>query len=254
MQLRTILLRAKYGDFDDEFFIKFVDNANFVANFLSKRIRGCHVTTDGTYNMVNIQITNSQDSCQIKSVNSLSVEVHVTIEELTKYLKMRKEEERYEFYLSLLEKGYKVATKLKPIPVNTLLALHEEFRKNNYKNERLFKKKQIKEYGIKVMLIHTMTTYDYQLMLYVYNFKNDLLGKGCIYKTLPDEILFDKNVRHLIVEDGKLIVTDFLDQPQFVCQLEDLSKGIVNAVCVDENTKKYIPNDENKEKFERLRW
>lgn len=104
------------------------------------------------------------------------------------------------------------------------------------------------------MLIHTMTTYDYQLMLYVYNVKNNLLGKGCIYKTLPDEILFDKNVRHLIVEDGKLIVTDFLDHPQFVCRLGDLSKGIVNAVCVDENTKKYIPNDENKEKFERLRW
>lgn len=136
MQLRSIFLRAKYGDFDDEFFIKFVDNANFVANFLSKKIRGYHVTTDGTYNMVNIQITNSQDSCQIKSVNSLSVEVHVTIEEISKYLKMRKEKERYEFYLSLLEKGYKVAAKLKPIPVNTLLALHEEFRENNYKNER----------------------------------------------------------------------------------------------------------------------
>ena len=52
MQLRSIFLRAKYGDFDDEFFIKFVDNANFVANFLSKKIRGYHVTTDGTYNMV----------------------------------------------------------------------------------------------------------------------------------------------------------------------------------------------------------
>ena len=254
MQLRSIFLRAKYGDFDDNFFIAFIDNANFVCNFLSKRIRSFHISTDGTYNMINVNITNGPDSCQIKSVNSLYVDIHVTDEEIKSYLNTKRPELRYQYYLLLLEKGYRVAAKLKPIPIDILLSLHDEFQRNGYVNERLFKKKQIKEFGIKVILNHVMTSYDYNLMLYVYNINNVLLGKGCIYRTLPDEILFDKNVRHLVVDDGKLIVTDFLDQPQFVCQLEDLSKGIVNAVCVDEHTKKYMPNEENKEKFERLRW
>ena len=56
------------------------------------------------------------------------------------------------------------------------------------------------------------------------------------------------------IKDGYLIVTDFLDHPQFVCSLDDLSKGIVKSVCVDENTRKYIYNEENAEAFERLKW
>ena len=82
----------------------------------------------------------------------------------------------------------------------------------------------------------------------------ELIGKDSIYETFPDDILFNKNVRHLVIDDNKLIVTDFLDHPQFVCDLNDLSKGIVKSVCVDENTKKYIPNENNKDEFERLKW
>ena len=105
------------------------------------------------------------------------------------------------------------------------------------------------------MLKHELTSYDYKLMLYIYDLKtNKSIGKGCVYQTFPDSILFDKNVRHLLIEDGKLIITDFLDHPQFVCELSDLSKGIIKSVCVDEKTRKYIPNEENREKFERLKW
>ena len=45
-----------------------------------------------------------------------------------------------------------------------------------------------------------------------------------------------------------------LNHPQFVCSLDDLSRGIVKSVCVNENTKKYLPNEQNAEKFERLKW
>ena len=103
-------------------------------------------------------------------------------------------------------------------------------------------------------LTHVLTSYHYQLKLLIHNLDNEYIGEGCIYKTLPDEIFFKKKVRHLIVENGKLIVSDFLDYPQFVCKLSDLQKGIVKAICVDEHTKKYIPNENNKEMFERLKW
>ena len=58
----------------------------------------------------------------------------------------------------------------------------------------------------------------------------------------------------LIIDKEKIIITDFLDKPQFVCSLNDLSKGIINSVCVDEKTKKYIPNEQNMAEFERLKW
>lgn len=254
MELRNILLQAEYGIYDDNFFITFHDNVNFISNYLSKRIRSCHIKTDGSYNLLCISLTTSESSSRIESINALSVNLHFSLDDKKRYLQLKDEKERFELYLSLFEKGYRIAEKHKPIPTELLLSLHSEFRKNDYKNERLFKKKQIKEHGIKVELIHSMTSYDYQLMLFVYNLKNNLIGQGCIYKTLPDEILFDKNVRNLLIDDGKLIVSDFLNHPQFVCSLDDLSRGIVKSVCVNENTKKYIPNEQNAEKFERLKW
>lgn len=258
MNYRYIILYAGssgFGSgFGDEFDNKFNYNTWFISNYLSLRIRKMHIPADEKFNMFYCNITNGDESVKLESNSVLNVKIHVGNDEIEKYLTLSSEKERYEFYLSLLEKGYNLASKSHKIPNNVFLALHQEFRENGYKNERLFKKKQFKEQGIKIELTHSLTSYSYNLILSVYNMHGILIGRNSIYETYPDDIFFNKNVRNVVVEDGKLIVTDFLDQPQFVCQLEDLSKGIVNAVCVDENTKKYIPNDENKEKFERLRW
>ena len=254
MELRHISLRAEHGAYDDTFFISFFDNSNFVSNFLSRKIRNYHVATDGTYNMICVSVTTGNDSCRLESVNSLSVSIHFSIEEKNRYLKIKNETERFELYLSLLEKGYYIANTMRAIPIETLLTLHDEFRNNNYRNERLFKKKRIKEYGITVTLIHAMTSYDYQLKLFVHNSCEELIGEGCIYKTLPDELLFDKKVRNLAIREGKLIILDFLNHPQFECSLNDLSTGVINPICLDENTKKYMPNETNRDKFERLKW
>ena len=91
-------------------------------------------------------------------------------------------------------------------------------------------------------------------MIYVYNTNRQLIGDGCIYKTFPDSTLFGKTVRHLVIDDDKLIITDFLNHPMFVCNLEDLAQGIVKSECVDEHVRKYIPCEENRAEFERLRW
>lgn len=254
MEIRYISLHPNFEDFGDEFSITFHDNANFICNYLAKRIRSYHIKTDGSYNLLWVCLTTGEDRCWTESVNALHTNIHFSMDNMKRYLQMKDKTERYEFYLSLLERGYRVAERLKPIPTDLLLSLHDEFRQNGYKNERLFKKKQIREYGIKVALYHVMTTTDYQLMLYVYNLRNELIGQGCIYKTLPDELIFVKTVRHLMIENGQLIITDFLDHPQFVCQLRDLSKGIVDAICVDESTKEDFPNENNKDKFERLIW
>lgn len=254
MELKHISLRADYGAYDDIFFISFFDNANFISNFISKQIRSYHIKTDGTYNAIAINITTNNCSCKIVSVKTLDVKLQFTMEEKSHYLRIKNEIERFEFYLSLLEAGYRLAETLKPIPRDILLSIHDEFRKNGYKNESLFKKKRLGEYGIKIELTHVLTSYSYNLVLSVYDLDGILKGKNSIYETLPDEILFNKNVRHLVIDDKKLIVTDFLDHPQFVCDLNDLSKGIVKSVCVDENTKKYIPNENNKDEFERLKW
>lgn len=254
MILRYIALRAEYGLYDDAFFHVFMDNVRFISNYLSRRIRSYHVETDGTFNMLSVSITPLTDSCQLESENVLAVKVYLNKDSMDKYMEMKDEMKRFEFYLSILEKGYIIASRNKNIPLEILLNLHQEFRLGGYRNEKLFKTKLIKEYGIKLKLLHVLSSYDYRLIMYVYNLKNVLIGEGTIYQTLPDEILFDKNVRNLEMDNNNLIVTDFLNHPQFVCSLDDLRKGIVKSECVDEHTREYISNEKNAADFERLKW
>lgn len=258
MNYRYIILYAScsgFGSgFGDEFDYKFNYNTWFVSNYLSLKIRKLHIPSDGKYNMFYCNITKEKDSVRVLSPAFLDVKVHMEEDEKNQYLSFSTDVERHEFYLSLLERGYQLASKVRTIPIDLFHKLHQEFREGGYKNERLFKKKQLRDYGIKIELNHVLTSYSYNLILSVYNLCGELMGRDSIYETFPDDIFFNKNVRHLVIEDGKLIISDFLNHPQFVCDLKDLSKGIVKSVCVDENTKKYIPNDNNKEEFEKLRW
>ena len=259
MNLRRIILQAScsgYGSgYGDEFDDKFNYNTWFVSNFLSRQIRKMKIPTDGPYNTLFCYITKNINSCKlIEHLNNLEIGIHFSETAYNRYMGMKAEHERFRFYLSLLEKGYQIASAYHYIPFNEIRKLHQALEDSGYKNEWLFKKKRIKEYGITITLEHVLTTYDYRLMLKVSDLKNNLLGEGPIYVTYPDDIFFNKNVRHLVVEQGRLIVTDFLDIPQFVCDLRELQKGIVKSKCVYEHTRKYIPNDDNRWEFERLKW
>ena len=112
----------------------------------------------------------------------------------------------------------------------------------------------LREHGIKVILEHVLTQYEYNLRLTVTTLKGEYVNSGSIYTTYPDDIFFNKNVRKVVVTESKLLVADFLDYPQFECLLDDLAQGIIRSTCLDENTKLYIPNEDNIEKFRKLRW
>lgn len=258
MNYRYIILWAGnsgFGSgFGDEFDRKFTYNTWFISNYLSLRVRKLHIPTDGPYNMLFCNITKKENHVKEKAVSSLSVNIHVEDEEIEKYLNMSNEVDRFQYYLSLLERGYKLASVSHDIPIDSFLNLHQELRNNNYKNERLFKKKQLRDYGIRIELVHELTSYSYNLVLSVYDLQGNLMGKNSIYETLPDDIYFNKNVRHLIIDKNNLVVTDFLNKPQFVCSLNDLGNGIIKSECVNDNTRKYIYNEQNAEKFERLKW
>ena len=244
MNYRYIILFAGssgFGSgFGDEFDSKFNYNTWFISNYLSLHVRKLHIPTDGPYNMFYCNITKEEESVKIMSTSSLNVKIHVEKEEIDKYLNQSTETRRYEYYLTLLERGYKLASLFRNIPVDVFLSIHQNFRENGYKNERLFAKKILRNMGIKIELYHVLTSYSYNLVLFVYDMKGNVIGKNSIYETFPDDIHFSKNVRHLVIDNENLVITDFLGKPQFVCSLKDLSIGIVKSECVDNNTMIYI--------------
>ena len=205
--------------------------------------------------MLFCSITKGGDGCKVeKSVKSLTVNLHLSEVDFIRYSEMFDEHQRFEFYLSLLERAYAIADTAKAIPVNELLDLHQRFREENYTCSIFFKKKTINKYSIKICLNHVCTSYDYRLVLSVYNKKNNLLGEDYIFQTYPDSIFIHYNVRHLVITDSSLLITDFIDKPQIECKLTDLASGVISPIYLDDNTEKYIYSEKTKAKFDALRW
>lgn len=259
MNYRYVILSAEreynHSGLNSAFVNRFRYNTWFICNYLSLQIRKLHIPSNGPYNMFGCRITKENSSVKEVCVDCLEVKLHVDEDELSNYMNMKDEAVRFEYYLSLLERAYRLATSTgRNIPMDVFLKLHQDFREGGYRNERLFKKKQLRDYGIKIELHHVLTSYSYNLILSIYDMHNQLISKGSIYETYPDDIFFNKTVRHLEFEDGKMIVTDFLDHPQFVCSLEDMAKGIIKSECVDDHTRKYIPNADNQVDFDKLKW
>ena len=55
-----------------------------------------------------------------------------------------------------------------------------------------------------------LTQYEYNLRLTVTTLKGEYVNSRSIYTTYPDDILFNKIVRKVVVTESKLLVADFL--------------------------------------------
>jgi hypothetical protein len=81
--------------------------------------------------MISVNPTSDElKDCQIVPEDVLKVYVPF---DKKKYDKI-KGTENCEYYLELLEKGFREASEFKDVPLNSLLSLSSEFRENGYKN------------------------------------------------------------------------------------------------------------------------
>lgn len=253
MKLRYIRLIAEdlNNDIDSKDFLPYFDfNCCFVSNYLSKAIRKLHIETEDSYKMILVDLSFKRSSCKVSRItNVLYIHLPVLREEMEHYKRMKNLEERYEFYLSLLERGYKFASTVKKIPMESLLMLHQQFRENCYKNEWLFKKKQVRDLGLYLFLKCYFTTFDFHLELEAYDLKQkELFCKGVILRTYPDEIGFRKIFEQIVIEDKQLIILDFLSHPSFKIDLIKIRNGEFNVNQIEWK----IEHDDNY--FKRFIW
>jgi len=211
-------------DYDSGYQEPFRDNFNlnsrFISNYLSIQIRKLKTETDGAFNMISIIPTiDIKDSCKIVGEKALRARVSFNRDA---YERMG-EIEKYEYYLQLLEEGYKVCAKHKKIPLEQLLKLHQDFRNNGYKNEWLHKKKKFKEQGIEVTLNCFFTSFDFQLVMSVSDIKSKTeLVSGTVIRTLSNEVCFAHLFKDVIVENDKIFITNSHDEPKFMFDVTDI--------------------------------
>ena len=250
MKIRYISLHIKHpfysGFSDEDFNDEFNWNARFICNYLSKAVRKLNLETDGTYKMISVN-PHANQSCSKTDVEYvLSNNIYVSSKDMERYKQMENLTERYEFYLSLLERGYMQAATFKEgVPVESLLSLHQQFRDGGYKNEWLFKKKPIREFGIYIYLKCYFTSFDFRLELEVYSLKTkELVTKGIVIRTPPSEFSYDYKFKQITLEDDKLVILDFLGHPRYEMDLHQLSNGNFNVKYLDDKDIKDIELDQ----------
>ena len=228
---------------DYNFFIRLHANVKFIDNYLSKAVRKLKIETN--YNMIDVNLEPTDNFCRIE-MNVLLCYMKYTEKDMQELLSIHDEFARYDYYLSLLEKGYKMAIATGfDVPLKELLTLHDEFRNNGYRNEWVWKERQIKAIGVKLSFKCYFTTSQFHLDLDVYKLpKRELLTSGVVFRTPPYEVCYDKKFRKLVVNEDTIEILDFLDHPSFSISISKLLEGKIEV-------KNFARTQEELEDYER---
>jgi len=215
----NIWLNPKTG-YDDEYRYEFTLHTRFISNYFSKRIRKHKFATDGTFSMISVDpMPKEIEECKIVPEDALTVYVPF---EKRRYEQIKGTKD-CEYYLELLEEGFRKASKCKEVPLDTLLDLSDEFRKNGYKNEWQHKKKRFKQQDIEVVLNCYFTTLDFRLVATINKISTkEELCSGTVLLTDPDEICFDKMFKDILIDKGKIIITDGFDSSRIIINLKNV--------------------------------
>jgi hypothetical protein len=234
----NIWLNPETG-FDEDYRYEFTLHTRFINNYLSRQIRKHRFVTDGTFNMISVNPTPQKlEECRVVPVDSLNVYIP--------FDKQRYEQIKgttdCEYYLELLQSGFRKASKCKEVPLNTLLNLIDDFRKKGCKNEWQHKKKRFKEQDIEVILNCYFTTLDFKLVATINQISTKKeLCSGTVMRTESNEILFNKMFKDILIDEKNIIITDASDSPRILINLrEALNKKLSFQLLGDEEIKKLL--------------
>jgi hypothetical protein len=240
MTLYYIHLGLSYYDYiesNNELRYEFQQHTNFIDDYFSKKIRKARFKTDGTFNTVSVSPTEF-----VIKPNSI-----VPIDVLKVSLPF--ERSRYEatkgtrdcsYYLELLEQGFIKASDFKPIPLETLLNLIEEFKQGGCKNEWVHKKKRSKEENLEIILTCEFTTNYFQLIVTAIQIstKKELV-KGMLIRTETGVSIHEGMYKDIII-DKDIIITDSSDSPRIIINKEAVQQGKLDFIIVGDKDIKAV--------------
>lgn len=224
MNLRYITFSIEdTSGYDTNFISEFQFRTRFISNFLSKEVRKLRLVTDGTFDLIAVAPTpNTTTPCRVIGERALVCEVPF---ELARYESV-KGTENCEYYLELFEVGFRRASHFKSIPEVELIGLLEKFRNAGYRNEWVQKRGRFKDHDIDVIVRGSFTTHHITMSVSLSKISTKLaLCSGPIIMTLPDEVFIDGAVKDILMDDGNIVITDFLDQPTFDIPLHEIERG-----------------------------
>lgn len=211
-----------YIESQNELRFEFQQQVAFINDYISKAVRKLKFKTDGSFNMICIELHESQiKPCQIVSINVLKVELSF---DKARYDNAKKNDD-FGYYLDILEQGLKKASEFKQIPLDFILNLIENFKNNNFKNEWLLKKKKFKEQDLEVVLNCEYGSKYFQLLATINQLSTKKeLTKGIIIQTETGVSIHEGMFKDIIY-DNNIIITDSSDSPRIVINSTKVFNG-----------------------------
>ncbi len=231
MYLRYIALDCEFNYPSDSFYLRFRANTNFIQDYLSKEIRKQKLPISDNFHMICVKLSSTPSSIRLlPSLKVLEVNLLVEKSELEFYEQMRTLEERCDFCLSVLERGYRLASPSYNLPLKQLLDLHKCFKQVGYVDEWLIKRFTLKPQGVIVTLIGCFTAFDFHVTLKAVNDKAaTVISEQVIIRTDPYWVCFEKDIKNIHIENNDIIIEDSFGNINVTISLSELFAGKVVA-------------------------
>ena len=232
MHLRHVIinfsreLELKYK-FDRNYTSDFCFHSRYICNYLTRKLRQSKYQTDGTYNMICIELSDGTPRPPyIFVTETLIVQVPFTPE---RYESIRGSD-NCDYYLELIETGFRLVSTFKHIPLEVLMTPLLQFKEEGCQNRWIHKSKRYRPYNLGMALQCSFTTNDFSVTV-VYTRLSDghEYCRGQVIRTMPDEIFADGMYKDIKIVGDEVVITNRYYPPIFRFKLTDILSGIYHC-------------------------
>lgn len=223
MLLREVCLYSDSVSFDGKFGSDFDFRAYHIGDFITRRVRALRLqSSDFSRLAVRCCLPEHPMDCKIEGGNFLVADVSFA---KCKYDDLASERDFQEFVIELLLRGVELARKNYDVPHQEIKDAVEEFRRSDYRNEWIHKKRLFRGMdGLRGWLKCKMDSEKFTLTLRLEK-KGVVLYESEVLETKPDALCFHYRFNDLVVEGNKLIVTSRISTPLVELDLSQLSSS-----------------------------
>ncbi|QPJ60557.1 MAG: hypothetical protein G3M70_01105 [Candidatus Nitronauta litoralis] len=219
MILKDIYLFPDRADFDNKkVSYPFKLQARSLCVYLERQLKTIKFKTNDFNRVCFVGCKTPNPKGFVNSCNVLGIEIDF---DEKKYNSLN-DEELNPFFIDMLTKGIEKCEKQYDFPGRELKGWMEDFRKEGFVNNWVFKTRLFRSIGLKCSLICDLTLYAFQMKLIIKRGKIVIFDQE-IKKTEPDDVIFKYLLKDIKLIENYIVVIDKLDKTIFEIPVQELA-------------------------------
>lgn len=230
MLFRDVALEVRTLEYDGTYESDFCFRSRYVCNYLVRVVRLLRRHVDGFRGICVEGSSEAERHCRVEGADMLVVGVEFD----PAHYDALSDEDRHEFFLSMLKEGLDVGIREFDFPYDELLEGMDAFRAGGYRNEWTHKKRLFRGMGgLRGFLNCKLDSERFALRLRLER-KGQLLYDEEIYESKPGELCYYYDFKDMVIDGDSLIVTRRFESKEclFKLNLGSVLNEQMNRVCV----------------------